>query len=455
MKKKILYTLIGLAVLLLLAYLLRYNQSQVFKNRVPKSATAVVNVHLRQIENDLLFDFLAHPITYLKSRPREKDSIKKNKFPFISGVEIPENVLFFSNKTTYKNHWFSTVFNLKDKEKFTHFFLREKFIKTKVKTTEFYSKGNLVLAIQGNKLVHVIKSRDFGSIEDDISEIVTAIFNETEFSPPASELLKPILTTKSDISFSSKEHGFLEANFKEGLFEITGNLASDFFMSNTSPEMIGNPVSFFTAKINKDNLKFKEFVDRGKIKFDEITHLSLDSIVNKWDGQLYLNLASIENTTDTIVTYEFDDDFNKVKKIATQEKVIPALDIKLGKEKPSDLSDYFWRKNAIQVHDGDTLFTTIPVYKFIAVNTKDNLELSVAEKQTNKGSKKATSKLNFYFDMEKYLQKPLDIPLKPKQLKALNLIKNSSIHWSENNKFSLKIELKSKDRNFLGQLIKH
>lgn len=52
------------------------------------------------------------------------------------------------------------------------------------------------------------------------------------------------------------------------------------------------------------------------------------------------------------------------QKKATQEKAIPALDIRLGKEKKSDLSAYFWNENAIQGHDGDTIFITIPVYKF-------------------------------------------------------------------------------------------
>ena len=430
--------------------MLRYNQSQVFENRVPKDATSVVNVHLRQIENDLLFDFLAHPITYLKSRRRKKDSIKKNKFPFINGVEIPENVLFFSNETTYKNHWFSAVFNLKDKEKFTHYFLREKFIKSNLNAIEFYSKGNLVLAIQGDKLVHVIKH----GIQDDISKVVASVFNESEFLSQESKLLKPISTSESDLSFSSSDNSFLEANFLEGLFEVTGDLQSDLFINSTSSEMVGSPINFFTTKINKEHLQFKKMVNKSKVKFDEFTHLSLDSIVNKWNGKLLLNLTSIENVTDTIVTYEFDDDFNKVKKIATQEKIIPALDIKLGKEKQSDLSAYFWRKNTIQVHDSDTVFAALPIYKFGVVDTNDSFELISGQQTDSQNSKTTSSKLNFHLDIEKYLQQPLDIPLKKKQVEVLNLIKTTSVQWSKDHQFSLKIVLKDVDRNFLGQLIK-
>ncbi|HBK71560.1 MAG TPA: hypothetical protein DDZ39_07900, partial [Flavobacteriaceae bacterium] len=441
MKKKILYTFVALTVLLLLVYLFRYNQSQVFEGRVPKDATTVVNVNLRQIENDLLFDFLAHPITYLKSRRREKDSIKKNKFPFINGIEIPENVLFFSNESTFKNHWLSTVFNLKDKEKFTHYFLREKFVKSSLGAIEFYTKGNLVLAIYKDKLIHVIKSRDFGSTEDDISKMVTSVFNESEFLSQESELLKPISTSKSDLSFSSTNTSFLEVNFKEGLLEVTGNLVSDFFMTSTSSEIVGNPVGFFTAKINKGNVHFKNIVAKGKVKFDRFTHLSLDSIVRKWNGKLNLNLISIENITDTIVTYEFDDDFNKVKKIATQEKAIPSLDIRLGKESQSDLSAYFWRKNAIQVHNNDTVFAALPIYKFDVVDANDIFELTSGQNFSSQDSKTTKSRLNFYFDMEKYLQQPLDVPLNSKQLKVLELIKSSSIFWSENNEISLKIEM--------------
>ncbi|GEM_PF-5110069 len=450
MKKKVLYTLIGLAVLLLTVYLLRYNQSQVFEHRVPKSATKVVNVHLRQIENNLLFDFLAHPIIYLKSKLR-KDSLKRKKFPFANGVEIPENILFFSNATSLDNHWFSSVFNVKDQENLTSYFLQEKFVKSNVEGMEFYSKGNWVIAIHENKLLLVIKRNHTA----EISKIVASVFNEKAFLHQTSELLKPIILNESDVSFSSKEHGFLEANFKEGIFEISGNLDSDFFIADAYPIIKGNPISYLTAKVNKDNLFFQNFVLNTADKFKELTHLSLDSIVNKWDGKFYLKIDAIENKTDSIITYDYDDDFNKVEKMAIEKKNIPNLRIKLGQESPSNLWRYFWSKNAIQLHKGDTVFTTIPIYQFMATDAKENLELSVNNSVDQIHSKEISSKLNFYVDVEKYLQKPLDLPLKPNQKKVLDLIRKSSIHLSENNEFVLKIELKNRSRNFLGQLIKH
>jgi len=450
MKKKILYTLIGLAVLLLTVYLLRYNQSQVFEHRVPKSATKVVNVHLRQIENNLLFDFLAHPIIYLKSKPR-KDSLKRKKFPFTNGVEIPENILFFSNATSLDNHWFSNVFNVKDQENLTSYFLQEKFVKSNIEGMEFYSKDNWVIALRENKLIQVIKRNHTA----DISKIVVSVFNEKAFLPQTSELLKPIILNESDISFSSKEHDFLEANFKEGVFEITGNFDSDFFIADTYHDIKGNPISFLTAKVNKHNLLFENFISSTTDKFNGLTHLSLDSIVNKWNGKFYLKIDAIENKIDSIITYDYDDDFNKVEKIAIEKKNIPNLNIKIGQEKPSNLWMYFWSKNAIQFHKGDTVFTTIPIYQFMATDANENLELSVNSSIDQIHSKEISSKLNFYVDVEKYLQKPLDIPLKPNQIKVLDLIGKFSIHWSENNEFLLNIELKNKDRNFLGQLIKH
>ncbi|MET2985935.1 hypothetical protein [Aureibaculum conchae] len=448
MRKKALYFFIVFAVIIVVLYLWRYKQSQVFENRVPANATKVVNVNLRQIENHLLFDFLANPITYLKPRKR-KDSLKKPRVSLNNGVSIPRNILFYSNSNKLKDNWFSSVIGITDLEKLSRFLVKEKFVKHTENKIIFYTKANIVLAIKDEQLILGLKSDKKATI----FPLLISLFDIKDYLREDDTILKPLINSESDISFSLGDD-WLEADFNKGFFELQGALDSDLFVTNVNQTPNENGIVSLSGKINRHNSTFKQFLADKKEKFNEITHLSLDSIIDKWNGKLNMNIASIEQKTDTIVSYEYDDDFNKVEIKSTQKKKIPTLSLILGQEKSSSLSDYFYSKNAIQIIENDTVFTAIPIYKFLAADVEENFELYITEKKKQSASMVTTSKLNFYFNAEKYMENPLDIPLNKDQKKLLKLVKTTKLDWTENNEFSLKINLKNTNRNFLGKLIK-
>ncbi|MDY7397017.1 hypothetical protein UMM65_17360 [Aureibaculum sp. 2210JD6-5] len=447
MRKKWLYFFIVLVAIVVVLYVLRYKQSQVFENRVPAGATKIVNINLRQIENHLLFDFLANPITYLTPRKR-KDSIKKERFSLFKSVSIPRNILFYTNSEELKNNWFSTRVKVKDEGELSNYLLKEKFVQSTEGNVIIYSKANFILAIKNEQLIISIKVDK----KADINPALISLFDTEDFLAEDTEILKPLVNNNSDISFTSSNET-LQANFRDGIFELQGTLTSNLFVTNNNIMPDEEDVISISGKVNKDNTVFNKFWTDKKDKFNEITHLSLDSIVQKWNGKLNFNITSIEQKTDTIVSYEYDDDFNKVEIKSTQEKKIPVLGLILGQENPSSLSDYFYGKNAIQVIENDTVFTTIPIFKFLATDAKDNLELRVNQKRTTPNPS-SSSKLKFYFNVKKYMETPLDIPLSKDQEELLKLVKATKLEWAKDNQFTLKINLLDESRNFLGQLIK-
>lgn len=447
MRKKWLYFFIVFVTLVVVLYLWRYKQSQVFENRVPANATKVININLRQIENHLLFDFLANPITYLKPHKR-KDSIKKPRLSLTKGISIPRNILFYSNADELKNNWFSSIVAINDKEDFFSFVLKEKFVKSIENETVFFTKDNFVLGVKDEQLIIGLKIDK----KLNINQLLTSLFDVKDFLSEDTTVFKQLINSSSDIYYSSS-NDFLQVNFNKGIFELQGNLNSDLFVVATNSVSDKSGVIALTVKINKNNKVFNQFLEDKKDKFNEITHLSLDSIVHKWNGKFNMNITSIEQRTDTIISYEYDDDFNKVEIKSTQEKKTPTLVLVLGQEKTSSLSDYFYGKNAIQVVDSDTIFTTIPVFKVLASNVEGDFKLRVNKYTNTVSPKTIPSKLSFYFNAEKYMKNPLDIPLNRDQEKLLKLVKTTNIEWTEKNIFSLKIALKNTNRNFMGQLI--
>ncbi|WP_117879550.1 hypothetical protein [Aureibaculum luteum] len=448
MRKKGLYFFIVFVIVLVVLYVWRYKQAQIFENRVPANATNVVNVNLRQIENHLLFDFLTHPITYLKSR-KKKDSIKIPRTSLTKGVSIPRNVLFYTNPTDLNNNWFSSIVAINDTDELFKFLLKEGFKRSENEGIIFFSKDNFVLSIKGERLIIALKTNR----KVPINATILALFSEEDYLTKDAEILKPIVNSSNDICFSLGEDE-LNANFKDGLFELEGSLKSDLFLANENPITDTDEVISMSGKVNRENALFEQFLTDKRDKFNAFTHLSLDSIVNKWNGKFDMNITSIEQKTDTIVSYEYDDDFNKVEIKSTQEKSIPKLYLGLGQESTSSLSDYFYSKNAIQIIENDTVFTTIPIFKFLVTNANDNFELRVNKRGNTSNEATKASKLNLYIDVEKYVQNSLDIPLNNDQEKLLKLVKTTNLVWEEDNRFSLNINLKDSSRNFLGQLIK-
>jgi len=452
MKKKIVYTFLIISILLIFVYILRYKQALVFINRVPQSATAIVNINTRQLEHHLLVDILSNPITYLKSDAKN-DSVKKLKFTLTKGVQIPKNVLFFTNSTSLKNNWFSSIFEVNDIDELSKYLITKKFKKSNFENDVIYNKDAVVFVLRNKQLIIAFKSNK----QIDIVKTAQSVFNETNFLSNTSLVLKPVINSTSDICFTTQKRDFLVANFKKGILEIEGETNPDFdlFITTQQPDITQNSLAFITGKINKTNTLFQNSLKLINLsKFNKISHLSLDSIISKWSGFLSFNLKSIKSKTDTIITYDYDTDFNKVEIKSTQKLKIPELEFEIKSEKGSNLYHYFLQKKAIQIIENDTLFTAFPLYKLYMHSHNMDMMISDEKGATPVLIKESEFKLKGYLNIEVYLQNQLDVMQLPLNNKYIDLFKETSVQLSNKNKLSIKVLLKNRNRNFLGQLIK-
>ena len=452
MLKKLVYILLGVTAILLVTYLARYKQASNFTDRIPATATAVININTRQLEHHLLVDLLTHPSSYIDFTPSvEEDSVEEESFSLTKGISIPKNILLYTDNSTLEKTWFTSVFELDDVAELSAYLLSEKFIKQQHGAIDLFKKGAISFAIKSDKL---IISLNYKSEKDTLGKL-EAIFNETDLLLATSPLLKTIVNNKSDICFTSTEKDFLEANFRNGKLEVLGilNSYSDLFIANSQPIFSENSMAHISGKFNKESAYFQKLSgsDHQK-KFEEFTHLSADSIISKWNGDFSMNLQSIEHKTDSIVTYDFDDDFNKVEVISTQEIIVPNVNISLGKISDNNIFHYFEQTGAVKIIETDSIFAAIPLYEFRASDKQNTLEIYTVHICDNK--KQQSAKLSGHFNLAAYLQNPLDIPLPLVDSTYQNFIKDISVELSDKNEFHLEINALDSDRSFLGQLIK-
>jgi len=446
MKKRLAFFFLGILILFSVIYLFRYKRALVFEGMVPNSATEIIHVNLRQIEHHVLTDAIKNPLKYIDFKFSEE---KKGSLILKKTISIPRNIFFYTNDRKFKDIWISSFIKVKKKKELSDYLIRDGFVKSNDEGIMLFRKLNLVLAIKGKRLVVAFKTDNHAAI----SSVVNEIFEEESFLSETSDVLNAIMTAKNDISYATLANDFVEANFKNGLLEVLGTFSSDLFFASKQGDFSKNSQGYISAKINKQHKLFQRLITEGNSrKFNDFTKLSIDSIMSKWNGSFAFNLKSINSEIDTIVTYDYDDDFNKIEKVAVQELTVPAIDFSLNAD--TNLFGYLLKENAIQIIDSDTLFTSIPLYKLYANSTTTTLNISSQKYFSGFLVKENKMKLNAHFNIEKYMQKPLEFSFLPTKNKYLQLIKDTSIMYATDDKLSVKVVLKNSERNFIGQFVK-
>ena len=442
MRKKLGSLFVTICIVLIAIYIFRYKLEVVLDGKIPKSATEIIHVDLRQIEHHFLADAIKNPSKYInfKTKKKEKESLRKT-------VSIPKNLLFFTNTSTYKSAWFSNFVNVKNGDKLQRYLLQEGFKEVTSDNLKLFNKDRITIGILNGKIVIAIKKQR----EESVVQVFENLFQETSFYEKNDYLLQSIANSQSDITYSSAKADFLEANFENGLLEIKGTLISELFLDDIYVDNSENSVGFMAAKVNKKHTLFKSLSSHknGK-KFNDFTKLSLDSIIDKWDGRVVIDLNSVDKTIDTIVTYEYDDDFNKIEKKSVQELRTPDVNFILGSK--GSLYTYFMENNAIRSIDNDTLFTSIPLYKMFVKKQHDELYIFTKNQLDVRANKEAKIKFRAFLDMEKYIKNPLEFSQVSAKDNYLKFIKDTSVELTSDDEFFLQIHLKEDSRNFLPQL---
>lgn len=443
MKKKLIYFFIGFILILCIAYLFRYKLSDSFKNKIPKGTTAILKVNTRQLEHHFLTDFLSRPLSYLKTgETAKKDSAttKKKAPSLFKGVKIPKNILFYSKDTTYTKTWVSTKIKIKNAKIIDDLLILKGYKSTLLKEVTIYSKKLVSIIIKEDHLIITYNSTNKNA---------NSYFNEQTFLDKASLLLQKLNDCTSDVYYVSINNEELKANLNKGNISIIGNANFDFLKNNTH-QIDKSNIALIATTLNKETDFTKELVKQlNKDKFKNITKLNFDSIYKKWNGTINFNLKSFKTKIDTIKTYEYDDDFNKVEKIATQKTTNPSFMLSITSN--TNLYGYLDNANTIKIIDSKSVFIPLPIVQTFVESTA-NKTIFHTSKTIKKLTKEINSKLIVDFDFDGYRKSTKNTPFY--YFKSIKNVQKCAITISKENELDFKIEMKDKTRNALFQLIK-
>jgi len=437
---------IVLLLLVFFAGMSKYRTYQAEQTEIPKSATSLIQINVDELYKTIAVNVLSHPMYYFKS-DFKKDTAAAEPDKRFTGISIPASIYLYN----LANKPADAIFSRLEIESIGGF---ESFIKNVLhlqitKKTEGInmaksSPGNLVIYYNRKAAAFAIASR-VENLESDLLNILnkknTVKVNASKFAGQ--------LSIKKHVVFSNKDHnGWID--FNDGRINFNDIVSAANILPTNKPfqhrQSPGNTINFWlSANLKPDSnkvFKFKNF------------SLEQDSLSRYYNGNLDFMWTNSITQTDSIITYEYNDDFEKVEKVSLQKRSIPSISLNLNSNGYA-LKRYLTKQGLINPDSNMISKNAFPLYNIYINSEAENLNLSTFK---NSGIKPAKTFSNdaFYLSIDFIkLNKQIEIPLISHYF---NIAKYLEIKgkWIENKKIKVegKFELKNQEINALYQLLK-
>jgi len=437
---------IVILLLVFFAGIIKYRTYQAEQTAIPKSAISLIQINMDELYQSISANMLSHPAYYFKS-DFKKDTAAAEPDKLITGLSIPASIYLYNLADQPTGTLFSRL-KIESVDEF------ENFIKNVIhlqitKRTEGINMaksqtGNLVI-YYNNKAVALAVTTKQNNLESALLDILaqknTVKLSESKFAEQ--------LVLKKHIVFSNKDHGGW-IHFRNGQIDFRDILSSaDILPANKSfqhQQTPGSTLNFWLNASFKQNLnkiyRFKNF------------SLESDSLMKYYNGNLDLEWTNSVTQTDSIITYEYNDNFEKVEKVSLQKRTIPCISLNLN-TKGYKLQNYLTKQGLIDPDSNMVNKNVFPLYKVYVNGGTDNLNFATVQKTGNQLIKKTSTDI-FYLSVDFIkLSKQIKMPLISHYFNTAKYLEVKS-NFIEGKKISIdgKLELKNGEINALYQLLK-
>ena len=292
-----------------------------------------------------------NPYEFIKEfKSKKEDSIKY--FYLYKDINLPKNIIFYTKDSLFKT-WVSSKIELNNLKNITDLLTSNNFELTNINKLNIYHKNKFYVILQDTNM--------YLCITNNISDAINTYLKETDFISEESAMYKQLNNSTSDISFATFKKNTIDISFENGKIEILGNLHSN-LLKETSTIKNDSLIVNISVSFNKNSKTFKKLISYiNHEKFRKLTKINLDTLVDKWTGNLHFTLNNFKTKIDTIITYTYDDDFNKIENIDTKKNITPRFNLNLGMQ--SNISSYLEKSGALKVIQNDSIFVSLPILK--------------------------------------------------------------------------------------------
>ena len=443
--KKFLKITAAIVILLLVCYFgfFKYRQIQANNISIPVSTNALLKINVDELYKTLALSYIKHPKQYSGG---DKKGIKEKIDDLNTGLKIPANIYLYSLNGSGKTTFFSS-FELKDTLAFNHFIAKNTSLPLIKKDTGFFQSKDSTICILFNTTNAVLA---FTPQKEQVKTVMAEILNQKKMVKIGESKFNNLVDLSDHVLFQDAEN-LCKVNFTDGKISFSNEFISKLIEPAPKPQhRVLNPESTVSMWLNgkyKSNLPKKNLATSPSI-------LSKYNFLKFYKGYLDFEWTNTITQVDTVVGYEYNDDFERVEKKILQDRKIPAIAINMSAN-DQEVSDYLKSLGVLDQPTGKISRTMIPLYQTYFKGNGGNIQLSTLQ-SIKPDLKRIPAEDFFYFKVDfKKLLKQMPMPLIAENLRNFSQleIKAKSIG---KDKIKLESELLflNEDANALIQLLK-
>jgi len=298
-------------------------------------------INTRSLEEQVVLNAIKNPFSFFGDT--EVDSIQSERGPsLLSAISLPVTLVAYRSQQGFC----SGVVKIKDKKKLIEYLVHHAY-ESRSEDGTYFRKGNRHIVLTESSVQICLGSQRPPSLE---LESVT-------YQKKGDKLFDALAASSSDIAYVGADQEGLQVDIEgnsilvSGIYEIDALLPS---VASIEDESLG----VLAARFDLDKLSNLIGPDALQ-QFSDFTKLEPDSLFAHWDGSISGALADFSMTQDTIVTYEYDADFNQIEVKEVKENMRPDFIIDMGIDSLG--LDYMKRKKAVVEESGQQILAIMPL----------------------------------------------------------------------------------------------
>jgi len=399
--KKFLKITAAIAILLLLCYFgfFKYRQIQANNISIPDSTNALLKINVDELYKTIAVSYVKHPSQYSGA---DKKGIKEKVDDLNTGLKIPANIYIYSLNGKAKTTFFST-FEIADTLAFHRFIQKKSALPLIKKDRNFFQSKDSTFCVLFNKTTAALA---YTPQKEQLKIVLQAILDKKNMVKLGDSQFKRLASLSDHVSFQNTEN-YSKINFTDGKINFSNEFINQMIVPAAKPQhRILNPESTIGMWLNA---KFKsELLKKNQTGAPSL--LSKDSFFRFYKDYVDFEWTNTITQVDTVVGYEYNDDFERVEKKVLQDRKIPSISMNLTAN-DREVSDYLKSLGALDQSTGKISSSMIPLYQVYFKGNSDNIQLSTVQ-SAKPDLKRVSSDDFFYFKVDfKKLVKQTTIPL--------------------------------------------
>ncbi|GGX07315.1 hypothetical protein [Aquimarina muelleri] len=364
-KLGIITTLLIVLVVLLVLYTSWQNKS--YKDAVHTDATTIIKINLVALGKTIAWDYLGNWKYYSS---KDIDSIKSTHKKE-NGINIPAN-LFLYTVPKASNTVFCTL-QISDSTQAISYLSKELGLSQDIKEEKFYhrtnKKGTISLAQLDQTIILAFSYKKEGT-----SKVFEDLLVDKKYMMPTHDLLQKAKKEEHHLSILEKKNSILSLDSKDGKIEFTSKIKNSSYIHIKETQEVPSfskksSIQMYIAGDIKDNVYLQN-------KLENILRWDTTPLFKNYNGLLSFQLKGHTLQKDSIITYEYTDDFEKVPVVSIKEKKVPKMMFSFKTDSTNSIESFLKNKGIISEN---RFVKQMPLYQYYAKQKANEFKISTSK----------------------------------------------------------------------------